>query len=276
MSPRNRRYADSQPAQGPQSQFSCGFQRLFIEPVKGWSGRHRRVVKVLGALLTILLLLVVAGWVYLATLPGVGDAESRVEAVLAAHGGRLLPAPPPARLAAAVVSTEDENFYDGVLLDVASGAGRAAVAAVGSNEDPGGSTIAQQLAKRLYPHGGGLLGTLEEIGLGVKLSLHYSHDQVLDMYLNSIYYGNGYWGVVAAAHGYFGTSPRRLTWGEASLLAGLPQAPSAYDPVHHLPLARQRQRHVLDQLVTNGYLTSSSADAAFREPLPLPRVGPGG
>jgi membrane peptidoglycan carboxypeptidase len=133
---------------------------------------------------------------------------------------------------------------------------RPARAALRSSEDPGGSTIAQQLAKRLYPRGGGVIGTLEEIGLGVKLSLHYSHEQVLDMYLNSIYYGNGYWGVVAASHGYIAVSPRRLTWGEASLLAGLPQAPSAYDPVYHLPLARLRQRHVLDQLVANGDLTS--------------------
>lgn len=216
-----------------------------------------------------LLALVAAGWVYLATLPGVDNAESRVEAILVEHGGRVMPGPPPVRLADAVVSTEDESFYDGVILNVASGAGRAALAALQSSEDPGGSTIAQQLGKRLYPHGSGVVGTLEEIGLGVKLSLAYSHEQVLDMYLNSIYYGNGYWGVLAAAHGYFGVSPRRLTWGEASLLAGLPQAPSAYDPVHHLPFARLRQRHVLDQLVVNGYLSSAEADAAFREPLPL-------
>jgi membrane peptidoglycan carboxypeptidase len=74
---------------------------------------------------------------------------------------------------------------------------------------------------------------------------------------------------VAAARGYFSVSPRRLTWGEASLLAGLPQAPSAYDPVHHLSLARLRQRHVLDQLVADGHLGVAAADAAFREPLPL-------
>lgn len=110
---------------------------------------------------------------------------------------------------------------------MAVGAGRAAVAALGTSGDPGGSTIAQQLAKQLYPHGGGIVGTLEEVGLGVKLSLAYSHEQVLSMYLNSIYYGHGFWGVAAAARGYFGVSPRRLTWGEASLLAGLPQAPSA-------------------------------------------------
>jgi penicillin-binding protein 1A len=216
-----------------------------------------------------LLLLVAAGSVYLATLPGVGDAESRVEAILMEHGGRAISGPPPARLADAVVSTEDENFYDGVIPNVVSGAGRAAVAALQTSEDPGGSTIAQQLAKRLYPQAGGVVGTIEEIGLGIKLSLHYSHEQVLDMYLNSIYYGNGYWGILAASRGYFGLSPRRLTWGEASLLAGLPQAPSAYDPVDHLPLARLRQRHVLDQLVANGYLSTAEAGAAFREPLPL-------
>jgi penicillin-binding protein 1A len=209
------------------------------------------------------------GAIYLLTLPGVGDAEARVEALLAREGGRALPLPPPARLGAAVVSTEDENFYANPALDVAAGAGRAALAALGTSEDPGGSTIAQQLAKRLYPHGGGVWGTLEEIGLGVKLSLAYSHEQVLSMYLNSVYYGNGYWGDRAAAEGYFGVSPRRLTWGEAALLAGLPQAPSAYDPEVHLALARIRQHHVLDQLVVNGHLIAPAAGRAFREPLPL-------
>jgi penicillin-binding protein 1A len=224
---------------------------------------------VLAAAVTILVATVVGGAVFLATLPGVGDAESRVDAILADHGGRALAVPPPRRLAAAVVSTEDEGFYDNAFFDVAAGAGRAAVAAVGTSEDPGGSTIAQQLAKQLYPEGGGILGTLEEIGLGMRLSLSYSHDQVLTMYLNSIYYGHGFWGVVAAARGYFGVSPRRLTWSEASLLAGLPQAPSAYDPLRHLPLARQRQRHVLDQLVANGYLSAAEAEVVFREPLGL-------
>jgi membrane peptidoglycan carboxypeptidase len=220
--------------------------------------------------LVILLLLAVAVAGYLASLPGVGDAEARVEARLAEHGAVASALPPPARLAAAVVSTEDENFYAVPAFDVAAGAGRAAVAALGTNEDPGGSTIAQQLAKLLYPHGSGLLGTIEEIGLGVKLSLAYSHDQVLGMYLNAVYYGNGYWGDAAAAHGYFGVSPRRITWAEAALLAGLPQAPSAYDPEVHPALAKQRQRHVLDQLVVNGHLDPAAAARAARTPL-LPR-----
>ncbi len=221
------------------------------------------------AVLPVAVLLAVTATVYLLTLPGVGDAGARVDAILAHHGGHASSLPPPRRLGEAIVSTEDENFYDEAFVNVAAGAGRAAVAALGTSEDPGGSTISQQLAKALYPHDGGLTGTLEEIGIGLKLSLAYSHEQVLSMYLNSIYYGNGYWGDVAAAHGYFGVGPRHLTWAEAAMLAGLPQAPTAYDPLHHPALARERQQHVLDQLVINGHLTKSAAAQAFAERLPL-------
>ena len=95
------------------------------------------------------------------------------------------------------------------------------------------------------------------------------------LYLNSVYYGHGYWGDVAAARGYFGVSPRRLGWGQASLLAGLPQAPSAYDPERHPGLARHRQLHVLDQLVDDRYLSQSQADVALAEPLSLRASRPG-
>lgn len=217
---------------------------------------------------------VAAGAIYLAGLPGVGDAEARVRAVLVAHGGTPGAMPPPARLGEAVVAVEDENFYSNVAVDLLDGAGRAALAVIQRGGDPGGSTIVQQLAKTLYPHGGGLGGTLEEIGLAVKLSLHYSKGQILNMYLNSVYYGHGYWGEVAATRGYFGLSPKRLSWGQASLLAGLPQAPSAYDPERHPRLARRRQLHVLDQLVDTGKLSQPGADAARRQPWHLRRATP--
>ena len=97
----------------------------------------------------------------------------------------------------------------------------------------------------------------------------YHKAQILDMYLNAVYYGNGYWGDAAAARGYFGTTPASLDWAQAAMLAGLPQAPSAYDPLEHYALAKQRQRHVLDQLVVNHYLTRRQADAAYAEPLDL-------
>ena len=108
-----------------------------------------------------------------------------------------------------------------------------------------------------------------QIGLGVKLALGYSKPEILAMYLNAVYYGHGYWGDVAAARGYFGTRPDDLDWAQAALLAGLPEAPSAYDPLEHLRLAKLRQRHVLDRLVVNHFLTAAQANAAYAEPLGL-------
>jgi membrane peptidoglycan carboxypeptidase len=177
--------------------------------------------------------------------------------------------PPPSRLGDAVVAVEDEHFYSNFVINLVDGAGRAALATLQTGQDPGGSTIAQQLAKQLYGRGSGLGATLREIGLGVKLSLEYSKARILQMYLSAVYYGHGYWGDVTAARGYFGKTPDALDWGQAAMLAGLPQAPSAYDPLEHVALARQRQRHVLDRLVANRYLTPAQADAAYNERLQL-------
>ncbi|MHB1585191.1 MAG: transglycosylase domain-containing protein [Acidimicrobiales bacterium] len=223
------------------------------------------------AVVVLVVVVVFAGVGYELALPSVGNAEARVAAIVRAHGGAMSPLPLPARLAAAVVAVEDEHFYSNIFVNVLDGAGRAALATLRRSGDPGGSTIDQQLAKQLYPHGPGLGGTLDEIGLGVKLAFTYSKPEILNMYLNAVYYGNGYWGDVAAARGYFGVTPDHLTWAEAALLAGLPQAPTAYDPLRHLTLAKQRQRHVLAQLVTNHVLTESQASASFRAPLPLIR-----
>ena len=210
-----------------------------------------------------------AGSVYVLSLPGVGDAEARVDRILALHHGVEGGMPPPSKLGTAIVAVEDEHFYSNFLIDILDGGGRAALATLQTSQDPGGSTIAQQLAKRLYGRGSGLGATLREIGLGVKLSLRYSKAQILEMYLNVVYYGHSYWGDVAAARGYFGKHPEALDWAQAAMLAGLPEAPSAYDPLEHYSLAKQRQRHVLDQLVINHYLTPTQANAAFREPLSL-------
>jgi penicillin-binding protein 1A len=222
----------------------------------------------MGALAVIAALLV-AGGVYVANLPGVGDAQARVDRILSLHHGIAGGVPPPGKLGAALVDVEDEHFYSNAFVNILEGAGRAALAALQTSRDPGGSTIAQQLAKQLYGQGSGLGATLREIGLGLKLSLGYSHARILQMYLNAVYYGNGYWGDVAASRGYFGEAPGALDWAEAAMLAGLPQAPSAYDPLQHYALAKLRQRHVLVQLVVNHAITEAQADAAFREPLGL-------
>jgi penicillin-binding protein 1A len=218
-----------------------------------------------------LLALALAGTIYVLTLPSVSSAPARVRAILAQHGEATAPLPAPPRLVAAVVSTEDEHFYDNVVINVLTGVGRAALAALQAEGDPGGSTIQQQLAKTLYGRHQSVLGTLREIGLGVKLAVTYSRKQILRMYLNTVYYGNGYWGVLAAARGYFHTPPADLSWGEAAMLAGLLQAPSLYDPEVNFGLARIRQQHVLSQLVVNHYLSRAQARLAFAAGLPLAR-----
>lgn len=218
---------------------------------------------------SVVLALAIAGTGYELALPSVANAPARVSEILAAHHGTLAQLPLPTKLAEAIISVEDEHFYSNVFINVADGAGRAAIATLKRGGDPGGSTIEQQLAKQLYPHGPGLAGTLSEIGLGVKLALTYSKPRILTMYLNAIYYGNGYWGDNAAAQGYFGVRPNQLTWAEASMLAGLPQAPSAYDPLRHFAVAKQRQLHVLSRLVANHVLSASEARAAYKAQLPL-------
>ena len=210
-----------------------------------------------------------AGTVYVATLPSVADAPARVQQILVAHHGTYGRPPAPTKLGDAVVAVEDEHFYDNFVVNVLTGAGRAGLATLHGGSDPGGSTIPQQLAKLLYGRGSGWSATLREIGLGIRISLRFSKPQVLNMYLNAAYFGNGYWGYVAAARGYFGVSPSALNWAQAAMLAGLPQAPSAYDPLEHLALAKQRQRHVLGQLAANHFLTSEQANAAYAEPLGL-------
>jgi membrane peptidoglycan carboxypeptidase len=229
---------------------------------------RRRIIKGAWALAAAVAIIAVGSTIYIISLPGVGDALTRVEHILAVHHGTYARTPPPT-LGDAVVSVEDEHFYDNFLVNVADGAGRAALGVLQTNRDPGGSTIDQQLAKQLYADGDGLGATLNAIALGIKLSLTYSRSQILNMYLNAVYYGHGYWGDFAAAQGYFHTTPARLDWAEAAMLAGLPQAPSTYDPLEHYAVAKQRQLHVLDQLVVNHHLTKAQASAAYRQRQPL-------
>jgi membrane peptidoglycan carboxypeptidase len=190
--------------------------------------------------------------------PSVGDAESRIAARLAAHGAHDPGAlPVPDRVGEAIIATEDSRFRSHHGLDLL-GVVRAALSV--SNGDAGGATLDQQLAKNLWTGDGGWLLKAEQVELSFKLEASYSKNQILEMYLSAVYFGHGYYGLPAAARGYFGVAPSDLSWAQASLLAGLVQAPSAYDPYRHPTLAKSRQGHVLDRLVATHRLTRPQAD----------------
>ena len=202
------------------------------------------------------------------TAPGVLDAPARVAAVDTAHHSHPVDVTVSDRIAMATVAAEDERFYSHHGIDT-PGLLRAAWGVV-TRVDLGGSTIDQQLAKVLYTNGdAGFLSRVSQTAIALKLEAHYTKTAILSMYLDAVYYGHGYYGIAAASTGYFGVSVAQLTWPQAALLAGLPQAPSLLDPYRDLSLARQRQQYVLGRLVATGALTSAQAQAAALAPLAL-------
>lgn len=202
------------------------------------------------------------------SLPAVDDVLVREHAIDARSGTGPVRVKASMKIARSIVAVEDERFLEHGAIDALSVARAIRVSLSGSG-DPAGSTIAQQLAKVLYAEPESLIGRLRSIGLAAKLEHRYSKNQILELYLNSIYLGHGFYGLNTASHGYFRTSPDQLSWAQASLLAGLAQAPSAYDPLRHLALARARQRQVLAQLVDNHVLTPDAARRVARDQLHL-------
>lgn len=238
-----------------------------VRPVRPPTGRRIRWLRGIGRTVAALVVIGLAGiTVLLVSTPGVGDAERRAADLDRAHQVAYPGAPVAPRFAAALIATENSRFYSTPGIDPISLA-RAAAGLVTGHGDSGGATLEQQLAKQLYTggHEGGLATKAEQAALAIKLDVAYTKSQILQMYCAVVYFGHGYWGLTAASRGYFGRSPQELSWGQAAMLAGLVQAPSAYDPLSHPDLARARQHHVLDRLVVTGQLSAADAAAAEAE-----------
>lgn len=217
-----------------------------------------------------LVLLLVAVVLLFTLTPSVANAQTRVRELAARDGATHLTAPVPRLFAESIVASEDARFYSEPGIDPVGIARAGWATLTGSGADPGGSTLSQQLAKILYTGGhSSLADDLEQVALAVKLNLHYSKAQILQMYAASVYFGHGFYGLHNAACGYFGVPPARLSLTQASTLAGLVQAPSAYDPLRHPALARSRQRYVLARLLATSKVTAARARAAAATPLNL-------
>lgn len=125
----------------------------------------------------------------------------------------------------------------------------------------GGSTITQQLAKNMYfTQEKKFTRKVAELFVALKLEKEYSKNEILEMYLNIIYFGDGYYGVGNGAMGYFEKKPSELNLDEITLLAGIPNAPSVYSPTVNPELAKKRQNIVIDKMVAYNYLTKEQAD----------------
>lgn len=229
--------------------------------------RHRSLRRSLIVLSALLTAGIVAFAVLLVATPSVRNAEALARAQDQAHHAAFPGPPVPPRFAAAIVATEDHRFGSEPGIDPLA-IGRVIAARLTGGIDQGGATIYQQLAKMLYTRGrSGVAVELEQFGLAVKLSMSYSSRQILQMYADVAYFGNGDYGLAAASCGYFGVRPARLSWPQAALLAGLVQAPSADDPLQHPDRARQREAHVLGRLVAVRKLTRAQAAAALAQPV---------
>lgn len=218
--------------------------------------------------------LVAAAWI---AAPVPRALATHVQVRLRATGGAAVPLAQIAPiLREAVVATEDERFYRHDGIDVIGVIRAVPYDVLHASFAQGASTITEQLGKLLYLDGNdhSPWRKLLDAALAVKLESRYPKEQILDAYLNSAYFGEGAYGVGAAAGRYFGTGPGRLTTAQASLLAGLIQAPTADDPVTHPAAARARQIAVLRSLVRNGFLSGEEAAAAIARPLRLENAPP--
>jgi penicillin-binding protein 1C len=171
----------------------------------------------------------------------------------------------------ATLAAEDIHFYEHGGVDLGAVA-RALFFNVSEGRIvSGASTITQQLLRNLlgYTTQRGYAQKILEMIYAVRISNLYSKDQILELYLNTIYYGNLAYGSEAAALDYFGKHLYDLDLAEATLVVGLPQAPSYYNPLLYLDRAKKRQKYVLEQMVKYGFVDNGSAQAAMVEPLKL-------
>lgn len=167
----------------------------------------------------------------------------------------------------AVLAIEDARFYEHGGVDY-KGMARAALANLGRIKSQGASTITMQVARNAY------LSTektytrkIYEILLTFKLEHMLTKDQILEVYMNQIFLGNRAYGFAAASEAYFGKPLKSISIAEAAMLAGLPKAPSAYNPINNPKRARSRQLYIIERMQENGFITADQAEAAKHEEL---------
>lgn len=173
-------------------------------------------------------------------------------------------------LTQATISVEDRKFYSHYGFDW-KGVARAILVNIKEmNMSQGASTITQQLARNLYlSHEKTWSRKIKEAIYTAQLEMKYTKDEILQMYLNEIYYGHGAYGIESASQMYFGKSAADLNLAESAMLAGIPKGPTYYSPYNNMKKAKDRQKVVLASMVTTGSITQEQADEAYNEILDI-------
>ena len=260
------------------------------KPPVDWRKRIKRFAIVSFVIIDILILIGMAGVIgvyayYSQSLPpaeqlaGRRDAQSTkifdrngesLYEVFDPNGGRRTNVPItsiPLVMKQAIIATEDPSFYTNIGIDP-RGIARSVyyIVTTGAPTGGGGSTITQQLVRNtLITAEPTVQRKIREWILAYEVTRKYSKDQILEWYLNTIFYGNLAYGIQAASEGYFNKSVQNLSLGEASLLAGLPQAPAMYDPCENPDAAIARQKDVLRLMIQAGYINDQQAASASTE-----------
>ena len=155
----------------------------------------------------------------------------------------------------AIVAVEDHRFYKHNGVDLISTVKAIFTNVKASSYVTGGSSITQQLAKNMYfSQEKKMVRKIAEMFMAYNLEKNLSKNEILELYINNIYYGSGYYSVYSASMGYFNKKPSELTLDEASLLAGIPNAPSIYSLDVNPTLARQRQKQVISAMKEYNYI----------------------
>jgi len=176
----------------------------------------------------------------------------------------------------AVVAIEDERFYSHPGVDFQSFMRALASNVSAQRTTEGFSTITMQLVGNLYLDRTDLSFNrkFSEMALAWQLERKYSKDEILDLYLNTVYFGSNAYGVEAAAQTYFGKDPANLTLAEAALIAGLPQAPTGFSPRKHPDKALERRNMVIGKMAETGFVTEKEAENALLTPIELAPYSP--
>ena len=169
----------------------------------------------------------------------------------------------------AILAIEDARFFQHGGVDYV-GMVRAALANVGRAKSQGASTITMQVARNVYLSSEKTFTRkIYEILLTFKLEHNFSKDQILEIYMNQIFLGNRAYGFAAASETYFGKPLKNITIAEAAMLAGLPKAPSAYNPISNPKRARIRQQYIIERMLENGFITAEEAETAKQQVLQI-------